>query len=330
MCNAALTANALKRPARHSNPSSSSSPLQTHLYVFARHSLSFFSHDRAQLEYSKLEDSIVHTCNTWLIEQITSHKKEGKVRAVMRQWSELSSRSSSRASVTLITLITFITPITHICFLSQSAEYIAAAAGKHVQQLRDITRPALFCHDTTWPKLFDILKNTFVSLDISGGAAALQLDEQREIVPWPVDCVQQHYEYMAEAIPEDRLSYCKHTHSFAGKVTTSLRLKNRKAFWAVVAPLRYVARMLHLARRNVKSTMVYAVPRPFGAVFGRDRVNLCCALLAAHVTRGLSGTAAFFRGHQREKCKGLHVSIARRVCSRYCQSIKVTICALLQ
>jgi hypothetical protein len=135
---------------------------------------------------------------------------------------------------------------------------------------------------------------------------------------------------MAGAIPEDRLSYCKHTHSFAGKVTTNLRLKNRKAFWAVVAPLRYVARMLHLARRNVKSTMVYAVPRPFGALFRSDRVNLSCALLAAHVSRGLSGTTAYFHGHQREKCKGLLVSITRRVCSRYCQSIKVTICTLLQ
>jgi hypothetical protein len=215
----------------------------------------------------------------------------------------------------------------------QSVEDLVDIARTCGQRLYSITRPSLFCLARAWPALRTLLHATFSQL-VEGGLVTLPLDgplERCKSLVGPVDCVQLHFEQHAHGMPDHSLKYCKVVDGYTGMTNVRLRLKNQRAFWAYVAAFRYVARTFHIARKSVmekSSFMVLAVPRAVGAVHSSDRLSICAGLFAMRVGRALSGVDGVFAGHDREKCRGLAVMIANRVCSRYCASIEVSCCVL--
>lgn len=154
---------------------------------------------------------------------------------------------------------------------------------------------------------------------------ALQLDSQD--VLWPGDHMHQHFDLLAQRIPEGRLRFGMFMDgNFASGVTKwRERLNHRKAFWAIVAAFRYVARMLSLAMQRVKrpAVLVALPPDFFRRLHGSDRLNICSALFASRTALELSGSKLFFKGHRQEKSKVAFEMIFRRACSQYCSRIEV-------
>ncbi len=167
-----------------------------------------------------------------------------------------------------------------------------------------------------------LLQTTFCELS---GSQALQLDGQD--VLWQGDHMYQHFDLLAQRIPEGRLRFGMFMDgNFAGGVTKwRERLNHHKAFWAIVAAFRYVARMLSLAMQRVQRPALSVAMPPdfFRRVHGSDRLNICSALFASRTALALSGSKLLFKGHRQEKSKLAFEMIFRRICSQYCSRIEV-------
>ncbi len=223
---------------------------------------------------------------------------------------------------------------TRFAYVCQEPESVARVAVACAQRLLDVCHYRRFCLKGTSQALLDMLGDSL--REFAGAKAGLVLrDTSSPSLPLPHanDCLFRYLAKTALNIPDTSTLECARyvkTRRFScgsdSMQPPVLQPRNQSAFWSLVAPFRYLARLAYSVKRNQadgRFGLVTSAPQAFGSVHGSGRFGLVCALFAAHTARALVGGGGSYTRH--DVC---HI-VTSRVLSEYCRRIDVSRCRVL-